>query len=782
MTTVAAKPRRATVLAEPLEQRRLLSGSYSFQPLASFAPATGTNAWSPVGQLAMDASANIYGITNAGGANHGGAVFEVQPGNHTPILLGSFANPGVSLTPGGLVLNKTTGMLFGITAIGGNNAGDGTLWELPTTGGTITTVANFNASTTGSAPGGNIIIDSAGNIFGTALNGGANNGGTVWELPVNTTTIIALAPFARVGTGGSTAVAGANGIGIDPSGNLFGTTSGSTLAGTYGTVWELPKALSSPLQTLATFLQFNGNDPVGGVVVDANDNVFGVTEFGGNNLNNGAFPPGYGTVWKVGAGTGHVTVLANFNNNPDGQHPVGGLGMDSAGNLFGTTSSGGLVSGSSQGYGTTWELPADGSALRTLVPFNVTDGAVPFGAVLVDQTTGNVFGTTGGGGANQDGTVFELANNGAAGVGSAALSATVARTSLPNAVVAGTGRRGVATVSVSNPSASVVKGSFTIELFASSDGAIDSTATPIGSRSGTLVVPANRTIPLAVPIIPLPAGLNGNYTILAQVMDTSGNVTNANSGPTVLVAAPFITLSESITRLILPVPTVSGTSVRGSAIMRVTNSGNNASIGPVQFALFASPDGTVANGTPFTPVSRTLRIPSMGSALVVVPITTIPSTLNGNYSIVAQVTDPKGSLTTSAATAAVTIAPPTLTLAATFNFIRPITLSTARSTQGVFSVTIANTGNISVGSLTNPNAFSISLGLVSQDGTVNVPLQSFSRALLFTPQARRTLAFAFTASALSSITAGSYLPTVTVTVPGSSYSVSSTGQVPVTVG
>ena len=150
---------------------------------------------------------------------------------------------------------------------------------------------------------------------------------------------------------------------------------------------------SGTITTLASFDMPTGQLPIAGLVEDSSGNLFGTTEAGGTN--------GDGTVFEVAAGSGAVTTLASFNGT-DGANPYAGLIEDSSGNLFGTTYSGG-----SSGYGTVFEVTAGSGTITDLASFNGSNGESPE-AGLVEDSSGNLFGTTYGGGASGNGTVFEL--------------------------------------------------------------------------------------------------------------------------------------------------------------------------------------------------------------------------------------------------------------------------------------------------------------------------------------------------------------------------------------
>jgi uncharacterized repeat protein (TIGR03803 family) len=762
-------PRRPS--AEPLEVRRLFSGAYVYEQLASFGSSTGAS--SPAGQIVMDKSGNLYGFTSAGGTNSTGVAFEVQQGNSTPVTLASFpaAAAGTSLTVTGPVID-TKGDLFGVTTTGGDADQDGTVFEIVTGSTAITTLGTFNSATTGSSPGGTLIIDSSGDLFGTTANGGANGCGTVWELAAGGSAIVLLASFSPVTVNGVIQNPGANSIAMDGSGNFFGTTGGNAAVGSDGTVWELASG-SATIQTLASFTGANGITPVGGVAVDGNGNVFGVTQFGGNDVSSTSAPLGTGVVWELPSGLGQIAALTSFDNPPGGEFPIGGVILDRNDNLFGTTSAGGDVTSSFAGDGTVWEIPARSVSVTTIETFVGTNGATPHGGLLIDKF-GNVFGTTTLGGANAGGSVFEL-DLGGATQSAAALSLTIARSTLPASIPAGTNARGSATVDVGNQAMVPARGVFTIRVYTSSDGLIDSTATQIGTITRAIEDPRGATAVVNVPISSFPTGAVGQYTLLAQATDGEGNTSGTGAGPTITVATPFIALTESLTRITLPTTIVSGSKVRAQANLSIRNSGNIAVNGPVTIELDAVPAGSSIGSVPITSVTRRLVIPPGHSTTVIVPLTSIPSGLSGMYNIAAQVTDPMGGTSRFSSTSTYTISPPVVTLNATIDSFEPTTFSATSEMRGSVSVTISNNGNIPVGGNSVTDGFEINLGLVSQDGSQMVLMESFARAMLLNPGQSRALKLSFSTTTPMPLVAGNYFPTIAVTLAGTSYSTTVTG-------
>ena len=165
-------------------------------------------------------------------------------------------------------------------------------------------------------------------------------------------------------------------------------------------------ASAQTLITLTSFDGVNGAQPgYGSLIADANGDLFGTTYQGG--------AASAGTVFEIvntgGVYAGTPTTLVSFNNS-DGKIPIASLIADANGNLFGITVEGGLY-----GDGTVFEIAKTSSGYAstptTLVNFNGNDGAVPETGLIADAN-GNLFGTTGVGGASNYGTVFELAGSG----------------------------------------------------------------------------------------------------------------------------------------------------------------------------------------------------------------------------------------------------------------------------------------------------------------------------------------------------------------------------------
>jgi uncharacterized repeat protein (TIGR03803 family) len=197
----------------------------------------------------------------------------------------------------------------------------------------------------------------------------------------------------------------------DASGNLFGTTIGGGASGS-GTVFKVAKTSSGYASTPITLVSFdgtNGAGPRAALMADANGNLFGTT----SGFPLGGERHGFGTVFEVAkTSNGYAstpTTLVSFDGT-NGAAPYSGLIADASGNLFGTT-----IGGGASGSGTVFEVAKTSSGYAstpiTLVSFDGTNGAGPQSGLIADAN-GNLFGTTFEGGAIGDGTVFELIGSG----------------------------------------------------------------------------------------------------------------------------------------------------------------------------------------------------------------------------------------------------------------------------------------------------------------------------------------------------------------------------------
>ena len=361
--------------------------SYALTTLCHFEGAGGRGARAG---LSADASGNLYGTTELGGAYGAGTVFKIDPANNYAMTTLHDFDTSAGYYPAAGVIADAAGNLYGTTFVGGAH-GLGTVFKLDAANYALTTLHSFDGLD-GMNPYAAVLADAAGNLYGTTGGNESSNYGTVFKLDAaNGYALTTLHHF----TGPDGAYPWAAVI-ADAAGNLYGTTKngGST---SFGTVFKLDAANNYAHTTLHTFDVSEGLYPVAPLLIDAAGNLYGTTAGNGNNY--------YGTVFKLDAANNYAHTSLHTFDGFDGAGPYAGVIADSAGNLYGTT-----VRGTSAGGGTIFQLDAaNGYALTTLHAFHLFDGTghSSFAALFAD-TSGKLLGTTYRGGVNETGVVFAL--------------------------------------------------------------------------------------------------------------------------------------------------------------------------------------------------------------------------------------------------------------------------------------------------------------------------------------------------------------------------------------
>jgi len=378
----------------------------------------GANPW---GGLTIDRAGNLYGTATQGGATNCqggcGTVFKLSQRNSSWTFSPLYVFNGMpdGAYPEGRLIFGSDGKLYGTTGEGGlqnqngqcemvnQQVGCGTIFSLRPPASFCHSVTcfwteqqlyQFTGNDDGARPTGDTVFDQAGNFYGTSFAGGPAGDGTVYALSPSgggwTQTVI------NAFNGGN----GANpfgGLTLDAAGNLYGTTELGGQFAHAGTVFELTNTGSGWTETvLHNFNGTDGDEPLGGLVLDASGNVYGTTNHGGQGGGGG------GMVFQVtdSGGSWMLNLLYDFHGIAG---PWGDLIMDNSGSLYGTTLQDGMY-----GFGSVFKLTySNGNwVFTTLHDFNGQDGANPHGAIALDAN-GNLYGTTAGGGSG-NGIVWEI--------------------------------------------------------------------------------------------------------------------------------------------------------------------------------------------------------------------------------------------------------------------------------------------------------------------------------------------------------------------------------------
>ncbi len=340
----------------------------------------------PLAGVILDASGNLYGTTFGGGTSNQGVVYKLDPSG-TETVLYSFTGGADGAAPHSVLTMGPSGNLYGTTQAGGLDGG-GVVFRV-TPAGAETVIHNFTGMADGGLPIAGVILDSAGNLYGTAEIGGSGYEGVVYKID-SRGKFTTLYNF----TGGADGGEPAAGVIQDAAGNLYGTASfGGTTFG--GVVYKVSPSGQETVLYNFTGLQ-DGAEPQSGLIRDASGDLYGTT-FAGGLMGNGV-------VYKVNA-KGNETVIETFSGDPGGAHSFAGVTPDAAGNLYGTTANGGV------GYGLVYRIATSGEE-STLFTFpGVTDGFAAYSTVTRDSA-GNLFGTTFQGGVGANGAVYEISTGG----------------------------------------------------------------------------------------------------------------------------------------------------------------------------------------------------------------------------------------------------------------------------------------------------------------------------------------------------------------------------------
>jgi uncharacterized repeat protein (TIGR03803 family) len=399
----------------------------------------------PPSGLIADAHGNFYG-TMAQQFNGGcGMVYELSPSADSRwkerILYQFGCGNGDGTEPGASLIFDSTGNLYGTTIYGGAHDA-GTVFKLTSGSGGVWTESllySFTGNADGASPAAALVLNSAGNLYGTTEYGGS---GGCWDqngYPIGCGVVFELMPTAQgwkeavlhsFAAGPNDGAFPAGALVLDQAGNLYGTTTvGGNGAACYydnnpgcGTFFRLsPGKGGAWTETLLyDFTEYRA-DPTN-ITMDSQGNFYGVTYADGTSA---YCQYGCGTVYELSpfhSGPWTERVLYNFGGfEEDGMYPLGPVTFDKSGVLYGTTSLGGSSSACDNAYGgcgIVFQLsPSASGGWTEKVVHSFTgpykDGATPGTGVILDSA-GNLFGTTNNGGLDDNfaytfgGTVFEI--------------------------------------------------------------------------------------------------------------------------------------------------------------------------------------------------------------------------------------------------------------------------------------------------------------------------------------------------------------------------------------
>jgi uncharacterized repeat protein (TIGR03803 family) len=358
--------------------------------------------------LAIDADGNLYGTSVLGGRFGGGTVWQLSPvgGGWVHSVLYDFTGGADGGEPYKGVTLDAAGNLYGTAVTGGSGScegGCGVTYKLTKSGNSWTqrVIHAFTGGDDGSGPGARVALDGRGNVYGMTPTGGANGLGVIYALHPSSNDAWVLRVIHTF-TGGSDGSSGSAGKLLLRGGHIFGVATTGGANGS-GIVFELRPTRTGEwgFRTIYSFQGApDGVFPYGALLFDVAGNLYGTTYYGGTN--------GLGTVYKLSLSSARKwteTVLYSFQAGSDGNSSISNLVSDAAGNLYGTTSEGGL------GSGTIFQLtPGQNGTWTESIPHafqGPPDGAFPY-AGMVGGGAGTFYGATVHGGDDGDGAIYKF--------------------------------------------------------------------------------------------------------------------------------------------------------------------------------------------------------------------------------------------------------------------------------------------------------------------------------------------------------------------------------------
>lgn len=304
-------------------------------------------------------------------------------------VLHSFRGGNEGSQPWAALLQAPDGLLYGTTLEGGEDD-VGTVFSV-TTAGNLTTLWEFTGGVDGAQPYGRLIRGADGAFYGTNSQGGADDAGTIFRI-TSAGAFTSLYEFTGDEDGGNPY----SGITLGPDGALYGTTSMGG-EGYAGSIFRI--TTSGSFSTLASFEidYINGAHPGSSLLLASNGLFYSTTADGGFVYKEGRLASGFGAVFAVTL-TGELSTVYALNGTTGS---VGGLITASDGNFYGTTAGGG-----SNNDGTIFRITKEG-ALTELFSFSRTNGAAPL-AGLRQGSDGAFYGTAAAGGSRAAGTIFKI--------------------------------------------------------------------------------------------------------------------------------------------------------------------------------------------------------------------------------------------------------------------------------------------------------------------------------------------------------------------------------------
>lgn len=347
-----------------------------------------SNGSSPRGSLMQASNGKLYGMTQKGGVNSAGVLFEYNISTGILTKLIDFTNSSSGSGPYGHLIQATNGKLYGLTSGGGLNNG-GVLFDYDISTNTLSKKIDFLNSTTGSYIQGSLYQALNGNLYGMTFQGGANNLGVLFEYNIGSNTLTKKIDFDKNANGNNPRAS----VIQASNGKLYGLAC-SRGTYTFGILFEYNINLNSIIVRANLDGKANGAKPRGSFIRASNGKLYGLTSEGGAN--------DMGVLFEYDLTTDKLIKKVDFAGTTNGSSPLGSLIQASNGKLYGMTEKGGTYS-----WGVLFEYDITSSTLTKKLDFSGgTTGILPRGS-LIQASNGKLYGLAAQGGVNSVGVLFD---------------------------------------------------------------------------------------------------------------------------------------------------------------------------------------------------------------------------------------------------------------------------------------------------------------------------------------------------------------------------------------
>jgi len=348
-----------------------------------------TNGRAPIGSLMTASNGKLYGMTQYGGSTNNGVLFDFDPnsGIYNKIL-DFMITTSTGTGPQGSLMKASDGMLYGL-ALGGGANYSGVLFQYDPITGIYTNKFDFDGVLHGSNPSGTLVEATNGLLYGITLYGGTSNMGVLFEYDPETNTCTKKIDFVGAANGSYP-----NGsLMLADNDKLYGMTQqGGT--SNYGVLFEYYPLTNTFVKKVNFDGVVNGRNPYGSLIQKSDGFLYGMTSFGGGL--------GLGVLFRYNPSVNSFDALVNFSGTTMGSNPYGSLVLASNGSLYGLTSQGGVNS-----LGVLFEYNSSGVYTKH-IDFDGSANGSGSRATLMQASNGNLYGMTYQGGVSNNGVLFEF--------------------------------------------------------------------------------------------------------------------------------------------------------------------------------------------------------------------------------------------------------------------------------------------------------------------------------------------------------------------------------------